>query len=196
MVPSHQSDLPVVSGTECILLCLQQPVLWVRRQQRWARSAVSLPFGMLSFYGRRRHFVVRFMLRYGSSRITAIVEIPCPAGDMWNQPYNSIGRTKMEVGSWCSLHVKVRPVFLSFKIYVLCFVSAQFLERQKIQYVCPCCVCVCFSSMWNCMLITGAARSTWTVCVRSNSGIVGSNPTQGTDVLTVCVYSVFVLLCV
>jgi hypothetical protein len=36
-----------------------------------------------------------------------------------------------------------------------------------------------------------AARSkAWTVFDRSNTGIVGSNPTQGMDV---CVYSVFVL---
>jgi hypothetical protein len=39
--------------------------------------------------------------------------------------------------------------------------------------------------------ITVAARSkAWTVFVRSNTGIVGSNPTRGIDV---CVYSVFVL---
>jgi hypothetical protein len=39
--------------------------------------------------------------------------------------------------------------------------------------------------------ITVAARSNaWNVFARSNTGIVGSNPTQGMDV---CVYSVFVL---
>jgi hypothetical protein len=41
-----------------------------------------------------------------------------------------------------------------------------------------------------------AARSkAWTVFVRSNTGIVGSNSTQGMDVC-VYVYSVFVLSCV
>jgi hypothetical protein len=39
--------------------------------------------------------------------------------------------------------------------------------------------------------ITVTARSkAWDVFTRSNTGIVGSNPTQGMDV---CVYSVFVL---
>jgi hypothetical protein len=42
--------------------------------------------------------------------------------------------------------------------------------------------------------ITVAARSmAWTVFARSNTGIVGSNPTQGIDVC-VCVYSVCVVL--
>jgi hypothetical protein len=46
------------------------------------------------------------------------------------------------------------------------------------------------------MPITVAARSkAWTVFVRSNAGIVGSNPTQGMDVCA-WVYSVFVLSCV
>jgi hypothetical protein len=46
------------------------------------------------------------------------------------------------------------------------------------------------------MPITVAARSkAWTVFARSNTGIVGSNPTQGMDVY-VWVYSVFVLSCV
>jgi hypothetical protein len=45
--------------------------------------------------------------------------------------------------------------------------------------------------------ITVAARSkAWTVFARSNTEIVGSNPTQGMDVCIVCVYSVFVLFCV
>jgi hypothetical protein len=44
------------------------------------------------------------------------------------------------------------------------------------------------------MPITETSRSkAWTVFARSNTGIVGSNPTQGMDV---CVYSVFVLSCV
>jgi hypothetical protein len=44
--------------------------------------------------------------------------------------------------------------------------------------------------------ITVAARSeAWTVFTRSNTGIVGSNPTQGMDVC-MCVYSVSVLSCV
>jgi hypothetical protein len=34
----------------------------------------------------------------------------------------------------------------------------------------------------------------WTVFVRSNTGIVGSNPTQDMDVCVI--YSVFVLFCV
>jgi hypothetical protein len=43
--------------------------------------------------------------------------------------------------------------------------------------------------------ITVVARSeTWTVLTRSNTGVVGSNPTQGMDVC-VCFYSVFVLSC-
>jgi hypothetical protein len=43
---------------------------------------------------------------------------------------------------------------------------------------------------------TVAARSkAWTVFVRSNAGIVGSNPTQGMDVY-VCVYSMLVLFSV
>jgi hypothetical protein len=47
------------------------------------------------------------------------------------------------------------------------------------------------------VLITVAERSqAKTVFVRSNAGIVGSNPTQGMDVCIVCVYSVFVLFCV
>jgi hypothetical protein len=42
----------------------------------------------------------------------------------------------------------------------------------------------------------GAARSkARTVFASSNSGMVGSNPTQGMDVC-VCVYSAFVLSCV
>jgi hypothetical protein len=46
------------------------------------------------------------------------------------------------------------------------------------------------------MPITVASRSkAWTVFSRSNTGIVGSNPIQCTDVC-VCVYSVFVLSCV
>jgi hypothetical protein len=45
--------------------------------------------------------------------------------------------------------------------------------------------------------ITVPARSkAWTVFVRSNAGIVGSNPIQSMDVCIVCVYSVFVLFCV
>jgi hypothetical protein len=45
--------------------------------------------------------------------------------------------------------------------------------------------------------ITAAAQSkAWTVYARSNTGIVGSNPTQGMDVCIVCVYSMFVLFCV
>jgi hypothetical protein len=45
-------------------------------------------------------------------------------------------------------------------------------------------------------LITVAARSkAWTVFVRSNTGIVGSNPTQGTDVY-VRLFSVCVVPCV
>jgi hypothetical protein len=43
------------------------------------------------------------------------------------------------------------------------------------------------------MAVKVAARSkAWTIFVRSNAGIVGSNPTEGMDVC-VCVYSVFVL---
>jgi hypothetical protein len=43
--------------------------------------------------------------------------------------------------------------------------------------------------------ITVAARSkAWTVFARSNTGIVGSNPTQDMDVCGI--YSVFVLFCV
>jgi hypothetical protein len=42
-----------------------------------------------------------------------------------------------------------------------------------------------------------AARSeALTVFARSNAGIVGSNPAQGMDVCIVCVYSVFVPICV
>jgi hypothetical protein len=43
--------------------------------------------------------------------------------------------------------------------------------------------------------ITMAARSkAWTELARSNTWIVGSNPTQGMDVcVCVCVYSVFML---
>jgi hypothetical protein len=41
-----------------------------------------------------------------------------------------------------------------------------------------------------------AHSKAWTVFARSNAGIVGSNPTQGTDVCVVCVYSVFLLFCV
>jgi hypothetical protein len=42
--------------------------------------------------------------------------------------------------------------------------------------------------------ITLAEQSkAWTVFARSNAGIVGLNPTLGMDV---CIYSVFVLLCV
>jgi hypothetical protein len=37
-----------------------------------------------------------------------------------------------------------------------------------------------------------AQSQAWTVFARSNSGIVGSNPTQGMDIC-VCVYSAFVL---
>jgi hypothetical protein len=45
-------------------------------------------------------------------------------------------------------------------------------------------------------LITEAAWSkAWTVFARSNTGIMGSNPTQGMDAC-VCVYSVCVVLCV
>jgi hypothetical protein len=45
--------------------------------------------------------------------------------------------------------------------------------------------------------ITVAARSkAWTVCARSNAGIVTSNPTQDMNICIVCVYSVFVLFCV
>jgi hypothetical protein len=36
----------------------------------------------------------------------------------------------------------------------------------------------------------------WVVFARSNTEIVGLNPTQGMDVCIVCVYAVFVLLCV
>jgi hypothetical protein len=36
----------------------------------------------------------------------------------------------------------------------------------------------------------------WTVFARWNAGVVGSNPIQGMKVCIVCVYSVFVLLCV
>jgi hypothetical protein len=45
-------------------------------------------------------------------------------------------------------------------------------------------------------LITVAAHSTaWTIFARSNTGIVGSNPTWDMDIC-VCVYSLFVLSCV
>jgi hypothetical protein len=40
-----------------------------------------------------------------------------------------------------------------------------------------------------------ALSKAWTIFARSNTGVVGSNPTQGIDVC-VCVYSVFVLFCV
>jgi hypothetical protein len=44
--------------------------------------------------------------------------------------------------------------------------------------------------------ITEAARSkAWTVFVRPNAGLVGSNPTEGMGICIVCVYSVFVLSC-
>jgi hypothetical protein len=46
------------------------------------------------------------------------------------------------------------------------------------------------------MPITEATLSkAWNVFARSNTAIVGSNPTRGMDVC-VCVYSVFVLFCV
>jgi hypothetical protein len=45
--------------------------------------------------------------------------------------------------------------------------------------------------------ITLAARSkAWTVFARSNAGIMGSNPTQGTDVYILCLFSVCIVLCV
>jgi hypothetical protein len=45
--------------------------------------------------------------------------------------------------------------------------------------------------------ITVAALSkVWTLFARSNTGIVGSSPTQGMDVCIVCVYSVSVLFSV
>jgi hypothetical protein len=48
-----------------------------------------------------------------------------------------------------------------------------------------------YKGQWQ---ITVVAQSkAWTIMVRSNTGIVGSNPTWGMDV---CVYSVFVLSCV
>jgi hypothetical protein len=46
--------------------------------------------------------------------------------------------------------------------------------------------------------VTVTARSkAWTVFARSNAGIVGSNPTQGMDVLCVCMclFCVCVVLC-
>jgi hypothetical protein len=39
-------------------------------------------------------------------------------------------------------------------------------------------------------ITVGAPSNAWNVFASSNTGIVGSNPTQGKDV---CVYSVFVL---
>jgi hypothetical protein len=53
-------------------------------------------------------------------------------------------------------------------------ISKQYLNRQPI--------------------IVVARSKASTVFARSNAGFVGSNPTQGMDV--VCVYSVFVLFCV
>jgi hypothetical protein len=45
--------------------------------------------------------------------------------------------------------------------------------------------------------ITVAARSkAWIVFTRSNTEIVGSNPTQGIDVCIVCLFCVCVVLCV
>jgi hypothetical protein len=45
--------------------------------------------------------------------------------------------------------------------------------------------------------ITVAARSkAWIVFARSNAGIVGSNPAQGMDVCSVCLFCVCVVLCV
>jgi hypothetical protein len=41
-----------------------------------------------------------------------------------------------------------------------------------------------------------ARSEAWTVFVRSNAGIVCSNPTQGMDVSIVCIYSVSELFCV
>jgi hypothetical protein len=53
---------------------------------------------------------------------------------------------------------------------------------------------------WICMFsapITVATRSeAWTVFARSNTGIVGSNPTQGVDVCIVRLFCVCVVLCV
>jgi hypothetical protein len=42
-------------------------------------------------------------------------------------------------------------------------------------------------------IILAVRSEVWTVFARSNTRIVGSNPTQGMDVCIVCVYSVFVL---
>jgi hypothetical protein len=58
---------------------------------------------------------------------------------------------------------------------------------------------ICYiSGMYTyCWPITLTARSkAWTVFARSNTGIVGSNLTQGMDVSIACIYSVFVLFCV
>jgi hypothetical protein len=45
-------------------------------------------------------------------------------------------------------------------------------------------------------MIVAARSKAWTVFARSNTEIVGSNPTQGMYVCIVCVYSVFVLFCI
>jgi hypothetical protein len=49
--------------------------------------------------------------------------------------------------------------------------------------------------MFRSLMTVAALSEAWTVFARSNTAIVGSNPTQGMHVC-VCVYSVFVLSCV
>jgi hypothetical protein len=44
-------------------------------------------------------------------------------------------------------------------------------------------------------IAVAAPSEAWTVLARSNTGIVGSNPTRGMDACFMCVYSVFVLFC-
>jgi hypothetical protein len=50
------------------------------------------------------------------------------------------------------------------------------------------------SISWS--IIVAARSGAWTVWPRSNTTILGSNPTRGMDVCIVCVYSLFVLFCV
>jgi hypothetical protein len=49
--------------------------------------------------------------------------------------------------------------------------------------------------MWLLPITVAAQSEAWNVFVRSNAGIVVSNPTQGMDVC-VCLFCVYVLSCV
>jgi hypothetical protein len=88
----------------------------------------------------------------------------------------------------CVIHMST---ISSYSYYFHCVVHVVCMSR--ICYVL--CISECVFIVFYCayIFVKPVTVWTWTVCARSDAGIVGSNPTQGMDVW--CMYA-FILCCV